>query len=66
METAQTRFKQLHCKGSVPWTIYNSKNTLLNLWSLRIRIKRNNLKKVIGERMPRTIKAALKRVLYGG
>ena len=66
METAQTRFKRLHCKGSVPWAIYNSKNKLLSLWSLRIRNKRNNLKKVIGERMPRTIKTALKRVIYGG
>ena len=55
-ETAQEKFKLLYFKGSVPWEMYNSKNTFLTLSIFHIK---NRLPKF----MPAVIKKQLKRLL---
>ena len=61
METAQEKFKQLHFKGSIPYTVYNSKNAHTAFLGLRIKNKMQKIKKTTSERMPPGIKRILKK-----
>ena len=53
METAQVRFKQLHFKDSIPFTMFNSKNAFFSLLSLTMR---NKLLGIIPYRIKRSMK----------
>ena len=47
METAQTKFKQLHFKGSIPYTQYKKRYSFFALLSLHIKNKLRKFKKQI-------------------
>jgi len=66
METAQIRFKQLHGKDSVPWEIFNKRNTFFCLMNLRNKNKLRGIKRFISEAMPSKTKKYLKRTLIKG
>jgi len=56
METAQIKFKKLHFKDSLPYTIYHSKNASLQFLKLRMKIKLARIKRSIGSQLPTKIK----------
>jgi len=53
METAQEKFKQLHFKDSIPYTIYNNKNAFFSLLILSIK---NRVFALIPHRLKKTMK----------
>jgi len=68
METAQAKFKKLHFKDSIPWSVYSPKSVFFSL--LRFRIGKNKLynsvKKPISKLIPGKTKKRLKRALGRG
>jgi len=66
METAQVKFKQLHFKDSIPYAIYNRKNTFFCYIVFRVKNKLRTIKKSAGYLMPSIIKKIRKRILGKG
>ena len=66
METAQVKFKQLHFKDSIPYTIYSKKNIFISGLIFHLKNNLQAIKKAISSAMPYKVKTSLKQAFGKG